>query len=181
MVQSGLRFKVKIEREALNPEHPRQLNLKHTALNSQHWSLNAADNWTLNVQPWTHSIKPWMPQAIEPWTHSIEPWTESNWTLIIKYNPMTLRTQPIGKLYYRIGEVADMFKVNTSLIRFYEKEFDIIKPHRNKKGNRQCHKKTGQGQRCFGSYGPFWGNTFEHFSLLHERREGWRTPCFPGA
>ena len=49
---------------------------------------------------------------------------------------MTLRTQPIGKLYYRIGEVADRFKVNTSLIRFYEKEFDIIKPHRNKKGNR---------------------------------------------
>ncbi len=49
---------------------------------------------------------------------------------------MTLRTKPIGKLYYRIGEVADMFKVNTSLIRFYEKEFDIIKPHRNSKGNR---------------------------------------------
>lgn len=49
---------------------------------------------------------------------------------------MTLRTQPIGKLYYRIGEVADMFKVNASLIRFYEKEFDIIKPHRNNKGNR---------------------------------------------
>jgi DNA-binding transcriptional MerR regulator len=49
---------------------------------------------------------------------------------------MTLRKQPIGKLYYRIGEVADMFKVNTSLVRFYEKEFDIIKPHRNKKGNR---------------------------------------------
>lgn len=49
---------------------------------------------------------------------------------------MPLRKQPIGKLYYRIGEVADMFKVNTSLIRYYEKEFDIIKPHRNKKGNR---------------------------------------------
>ena len=49
---------------------------------------------------------------------------------------MTLRTQPIGKLYYHIGEVADMFKVNASLIRFYEKEFDIIKPHRNNKGNR---------------------------------------------
>jgi DNA-binding transcriptional MerR regulator len=49
---------------------------------------------------------------------------------------MTLRKQPFGKLYYRIGEVADMFKVNTSLIRYYEKEFDIIKPHRNKKGNR---------------------------------------------
>ena len=49
---------------------------------------------------------------------------------------MALRKQPIGKLYYRIGEVADMFKVNTSLIRYYEKEFSIIKPHRNKKGNR---------------------------------------------
>ena len=49
---------------------------------------------------------------------------------------MALRKQPVGKLYYRIGEVAEMFKVNASLIRFYEKEFDIIKPHRNNKGNR---------------------------------------------
>ncbi|MCB9335556.1 MAG: MerR family transcriptional regulator [Flavobacteriales bacterium] len=40
------------------------------------------------------------------------------------------------KLYYSIGEVADMFQVNTSLIRFWEKEFDIIKPKKNKKGNR---------------------------------------------
>ncbi|MGQ0827290.1 MAG: MerR family transcriptional regulator [Bacteroidota bacterium] len=40
------------------------------------------------------------------------------------------------KLYYTIGEVAEMFHVNTSLIRFWEKEFDIIKPKKNKKGNR---------------------------------------------
>lgn len=40
------------------------------------------------------------------------------------------------KLYYSIGEVAKMFNVNTSLIRFWEKEFDIIKPKKNKKGNR---------------------------------------------
>lgn len=38
------------------------------------------------------------------------------------------------------GEVADMFGVNTSLIRFWEKEFDVIKPHKNKKGNRQFTK-----------------------------------------
>ena len=44
------------------------------------------------------------------------------------------------KLYYSIGEVADMFGVNTSLIRFWEKEFDVIKPHKNKKGNRQFTK-----------------------------------------
>lgn len=40
------------------------------------------------------------------------------------------------KRYYSIGEVATMFDVNTSLIRFWEKEFDIIKPKKNKKGNR---------------------------------------------
>ena len=42
----------------------------------------------------------------------------------------------IEKLYYSIGEVAKMFNVNTSLIRFWEKEFDVIKPKKNKKGNR---------------------------------------------
>ncbi|MBI9034957.1 MAG: MerR family transcriptional regulator [Bacteroidales bacterium] len=40
------------------------------------------------------------------------------------------------RLYYSIGEVARMFEVNTSLIRFWEKEFDVIKPHKNKKGTR---------------------------------------------
>ena len=40
------------------------------------------------------------------------------------------------KRYYKIGEVAKAFSVNTSLIRFWEKEFDIIKPKKNKKGNR---------------------------------------------
>lgn len=40
------------------------------------------------------------------------------------------------KLYYTIGEVSRMFNVNTSLVRFWEKEFDVIKPKKNKKGNR---------------------------------------------
>ncbi len=40
------------------------------------------------------------------------------------------------KRYYKIGEVAAAFKVNTSLIRFWEKEFDLIKPKKNAKGNR---------------------------------------------
>ena len=42
----------------------------------------------------------------------------------------------IEKLYYPIGEVAEMFDVSTSLIRYWEKEFDILKPRKNKKGNR---------------------------------------------
>jgi DNA-binding transcriptional MerR regulator len=43
---------------------------------------------------------------------------------------------PKDKLYYSIGEVAKMFGVNQSLIRFWEGEFSIIKPKKNKKGNR---------------------------------------------
>ena len=42
----------------------------------------------------------------------------------------------LTKLYYSIGEVANMIEVNTSLIRFWEKEFPTIKPKKNKKGNR---------------------------------------------
>lgn len=42
----------------------------------------------------------------------------------------------LNKLYYTIGEVATMFNVNHSLIRFWEKEFSIIQPKKNKKGNR---------------------------------------------
>ncbi len=49
---------------------------------------------------------------------------------------MIENSQHSGKLFYTIGEVAKMFNVNTSLIRFWEKEFDIIKPKKNKKGNR---------------------------------------------
>ena len=41
------------------------------------------------------------------------------------------------KLYYSIGEVANAFGVKTSLIRFWEKEFDVIKPKKNAKGNRK--------------------------------------------
>jgi len=46
-----------------------------------------------------------------------------------------LEKQP-QKIYHSIGEVAKMFNVATSLIRFWEKEFDILKPKKNKKGNR---------------------------------------------
>lgn len=41
------------------------------------------------------------------------------------------------KLYYSIGEVAEAFGVNASLIRFWEKEFDVLKPKKNAKGNRK--------------------------------------------
>ena len=40
------------------------------------------------------------------------------------------------KSYYSIGSVSEMFKVNASLIRFWENEFDILKPKKNAKGDR---------------------------------------------
>ncbi|HBF88863.1 MAG TPA: MerR family transcriptional regulator [Bacteroidales bacterium] len=49
---------------------------------------------------------------------------------------MPYKEKKVEKLFYPIGEVAKMFDVNTSLIRFWEKEFDIIKPKKNNKGNR---------------------------------------------
>ena len=41
-----------------------------------------------------------------------------------------------SKQYYGIGEVASMFRVNTSLLRYWESEFDILKPRKNGKGDR---------------------------------------------
>ena len=41
-----------------------------------------------------------------------------------------------SKLYYTLGEVAEMLNVNTSLLRFWEKEFPEIRPTKNKKGTR---------------------------------------------
>jgi DNA-binding transcriptional MerR regulator len=49
---------------------------------------------------------------------------------------MPYKDKEIEKLYYTIGEVAALFEVNASLIRFWEKEFEILQPTKNKKGNR---------------------------------------------
>ena len=42
----------------------------------------------------------------------------------------------VKKIYYSMGEVAEMFDVSQALVRHWEAQFDCIKPHRNKKGNR---------------------------------------------
>ncbi|MEX2484109.1 MAG: MerR family transcriptional regulator [Brumimicrobium sp.] len=47
-----------------------------------------------------------------------------------------IQESELTKLYYSIGEVAKMFNVNTSLVRFWEKEFPSVQPKKNKKGNR---------------------------------------------
>lgn len=53
---------------------------------------------------------------------------------------MAYKEKEIEKIYYSIGEVAEMFHVAPSLIRFWESEFEIIQPKKNRKGNRQFTK-----------------------------------------
>ena len=49
---------------------------------------------------------------------------------------MPYKEKKVEKLYYSIGEVADMLEVPISTVRFWENEFEILKPMKNKKGNR---------------------------------------------
>jgi len=53
---------------------------------------------------------------------------------------MAYKEKEIEKVYYSIGEVSEMFNVAPSLIRFWESEFEIIQPKKNRKGNRQFTK-----------------------------------------
>jgi DNA-binding transcriptional MerR regulator len=53
---------------------------------------------------------------------------------------MPYKEKEIEKQYYTIGEVAAMFDVAASLIRFWETEFEQLRPKKNKKGNRQYTK-----------------------------------------
>ena len=48
----------------------------------------------------------------------------------------TIENQTLSKLYYSIGEVAELLQVNASLLRFWEKEFNLSVSKKNKKGNR---------------------------------------------
>ena len=49
---------------------------------------------------------------------------------------MALNSKPTEKLFYKISEVAKMFAMNISAVRYWEKEFEILNPKKNKKGNR---------------------------------------------
>src|SRR5690606_8361680 len=67
--------------------------------------------------------------------------------LLTLLNNMAYKEKEIEKLYYSIGEVAEIFSVAPSLIRFWESEFDLIKPKKNRKGNRQFTKEDIENVR----------------------------------
>ncbi len=66
-----------------------------------------------------------------------EPWLK---TELPNLSLVPYKEREIEKKYFSIGEVADMFKVAASLIRYWEGEFDIIRPKKDKKGNRRYTK-----------------------------------------
>ena len=55
---------------------------------------------------------------------------------------MQINNEELTKLYYSIGEVAEMFGVSKSLIRFWEAEFETLRPHKNSKGDRRFTKQN---------------------------------------
>lgn len=56
----------------------------------------------------------------------------------------SIETQNLDKLYYTIGEVADMFEVSRSLLRYWENEFSFLTPRKNRKGDRLFTKENIQ-------------------------------------
>lgn len=62
---------------------------------------------------------------------------------------MALNNNKDLKLYYNIGEVADMLNVNESLLRFWEREVDIIAPKKSKGGTRKYTKEDIEKIRVF--------------------------------
>ena len=56
---------------------------------------------------------------------------------LLKHTIMSMKNNEVTKLYWSIGEVAEMFSVSKSLIRFWENEFDLLRPAKNGKGERR--------------------------------------------
>src|SRR6478672_3790696 len=70
-------------------------------------------------------------------------------TFIPQTTTMPYKERDINKLYYTMGEVTEMFEVNASQIRFYEREFEILQPKKNKKGNRLFTQDDVENLRSF--------------------------------
>lgn len=76
-----------------------------------------------------------------------------------------------AKIYYKIGEVAEMFSVNTSLIRYWEKEFRIIRPRKSQKGTRLFTKRDIDNFRIIHELVKVKGMTIQGANDFIERTE----------
>lgn len=77
----------------------------------------------------------------------------------------------IKKVYYTMGEVAEMFDVNQSLIRYWDKEFSILKPEKSKKGNRLFRPKDVEAFRLIYHLTKEKGMTIEGARLYLSQRK----------
>lgn len=86
---------------------------------------------------------------------------------------MPYREPNIEKIYFGIGEVAEMLGVNPSLIRFWDKEFSVLKLQKNQKGNRIFTKDDIQQLRVIHHLVKEKGMTLKGAQhLLHRNRDG---------
>ena len=76
------------------------------------------------------------------------------------------------KLYYSMGEVAEMFDVNPSLIRHWESKFDCVRPHKNKKGNRMFSPQDVEKLKLIYHLVKERGMTLEGANKVLKRRSG---------
>ena len=76
------------------------------------------------------------------------------------------------KLYYSMGEVAEMFDVNPSLIRHWESKFDCVRPHKNKKGNRTFSPQDVEKLKLIYHLVKERGMTLEGANKVLKRRSG---------
>ena len=79
---------------------------------------------------------------------------------------MPLNNTPPEKLFYKISEVAGIFNINISAVRFWEKEFDILKPKKNNKGNRLFTQKDIKNIQIITSSKKF--TDLEEFHILQQ-------------
>jgi DNA-binding transcriptional MerR regulator len=79
------------------------------------------------------------------------------------------------KFYYKIGEVAEAFKVNTSLLRFWEKEFKMLHPKKDKNGNRLYTKKDVEIFQQIHFFVKEKGYTLDGAKQKNERKKGFQS------
>lgn len=84
---------------------------------------------------------------------------------------MNIEIDQLTKLYYPIGEVAEMFDVSTSLLRYWETEFPQISPGKNRKGDRRYTKKDIKRIKTIYTLLKEEGFTIEGARTAYKRRQ----------
>jgi len=123
---------------SFDPGHPVETKPEETSLNKSpdnYPNEQAPVNVGIRIKAFKEAIQPATPQPVKIKS------TRGRKSLKTVEAEAELVSLPedealFSRQYYSIGEVAEMFRVNTSLIRFWENEFDILQPRKNRKGDR---------------------------------------------